>query len=78
MPRRIVYRVLKVGDRWWVRRDEEPAADFRTKNAAVMAATRLALQVHQDGHDAQLVVHHEDGTIEAERTYGHDPFPPRG
>jgi len=27
---------------------------------------------------SQLVIHRVDGTIEDERTYGDDPYPPRG
>ncbi|MFH6681001.1 DUF2188 domain-containing protein [Clavibacter michiganensis] len=27
---------------------------------------------------SQLIIHQSDGTIEDERTYGNDPFPPRG
>lgn len=75
---RITYRVLEDKGVWWIRRDKEPVADFRTKKGATMAATRLAQALHGEGRDVQLWVHHEDGTIERDRTFGHDLFPPRG
>lgn len=44
------------------------------KTDAVTAGVRVA-QAHQP---SQLLIHRMDGTIEDERTYGNDPFPPRG
>jgi hypothetical protein len=47
---------------------------FDTKGAAVERGIELA---RSQGH-SQLIIHKQDGTIQEERTYGSDPFPPRG
>lgn len=44
------------------------------KSAAIDEGVRLA----RANEPSQLVIHRQDGTIEDERTYGNDPFPPRG
>jgi hypothetical protein len=45
-----------------------------TKPAANLAGAVLARQ----NEPSQLIIHTMDGKIEDERTYGGDPFPPRG
>ena len=46
----------------------------KTKEAAIHAGARKG---RADGH-AQLIVKKENGQIQEERTYGEDPFPPKG
>lgn len=42
---------------------------FTTKDRALERGRELG----QAGGDVQLIVHREDGSIETEHTYGHDP-----
>jgi hypothetical protein len=46
-----------------------------TKEPLVDAAPGIARAV---GGPAQLRIKREDGTIQDERTYGQDPYPPKG
>jgi hypothetical protein len=73
---RKVYDVKKDGDSWVVKgRDNERAsAVTSTKDEAVRKAAELG---RNNGH-AQVVIRKEDGKIQSERTYGDDPYPPKG
>lgn len=51
-----------------------PLSRFRTKADAVEYGARTARGLAP----SQLLIQRADGTIEDERTYGDDPFPPRG
>jgi hypothetical protein len=51
---------------------------FATKESAVQDAAARGRASKKRGDDAQVVIHRKDGTIQDERTYGHDPYPARG
>jgi hypothetical protein len=53
--------------------DRHASGSHATKQAAVEQARKLARRAK-----SELVVHKQDGTIGERRTYGRDPFPPRG
>ncbi|HEU4663790.1 MAG TPA: DUF2188 domain-containing protein [Dokdonella sp.] len=75
MSRYIMHLVHRKGDgRWHV--EEEGGSSigaFETKDEAEMAGRMRATRLHEDGRDAQLVVHLEDGSIETEYAYGLEP-----
>jgi hypothetical protein len=76
MSTRTVYDVAPNGDGWHVKRRgaEKAASVHDTKIPAIEAG----IEVARNNEPSQLVIHKADGTIEQERTYGNDPFPPRG
>jgi hypothetical protein len=73
MPR-IRFTVEHQGDGWVVRQGPHVVSHHRTKDAAVQSGMR---QGHQTPH-SQLLIKKENGEFQEERTYGEDPFPPRG
>jgi len=46
----------------------------RTKRQAVVKAQQMA----RAAKPSQLIIRRRDGTIQDERTYGADPYPPKG
>lgn len=75
MPKRRVFDVSPDGDGWKVEeRGGSQRSHHRTKDAAVGAGRRAA----RKSGNSQLVIRKRDGTIQEERTYGNDPYPPRG
>lgn len=75
MPR-TVYEVGPVGADWYVKRRRASRADsiHPTKPPAISRGVELA----KANQPSQLIIKRANGTIEDERTYGNDPFPPRG
>jgi hypothetical protein len=73
---RFVTHVFKRGDEWIVRAESAtaPLSTHRTKGEALRAAITIA----HENEPSQVKIHKEDGTFEEERTYGDDPFPPKG
>jgi hypothetical protein len=76
MPQRTIIDVSPDGDRWKVQERGRSSASARhdSKEDAVEDARNLA----KDKQPSQVVIRKEDGTIEEERTYQDDPFPPEG
>ena len=37
-----------------------------------------AIEIAKNNGDASVIIHKSDGTIQEERTFGKDPFPPKG
>ncbi|MBN8612106.1 MAG: DUF2188 domain-containing protein [Deltaproteobacteria bacterium] len=77
MATRTVYDVAPHGDgRWHVKRRgaDKAASVHDTRFHAVDAGVEVA----RNNQPSQLVIHKGDGTIEEERTYGNDPYPPKG
>ncbi|MCR1981393.1 DUF2188 domain-containing protein [Cellulosimicrobium cellulans] len=68
----VVYR--SVADKWNVTHQQTTLSTHFTKEAAVSAGVDVAKR----NAPSQLFIHRKDGTIEDERTYGDDPYPPRG
>lgn len=68
------YDVVPRGSLWCVTHDATTLSQHYTKTYAVDAG----VQVARANAPSQLLIHRADGTIEDERTYGNDPFPPRG
>ncbi|WP_425449148.1 DUF2188 domain-containing protein [Dethiothermospora halolimnae] len=61
---------------WQVKKEGSIKAikNFEVKKDAV----DYGVQVARNNQPSQLTIKKKDGTIEEERTYGSDPFPPRG
>ena len=74
MSRRVRYTVQPQGNGWDVTKGGKPVSHHRTKDVAVEKGRRLA-KAEDLG---QLVIKKQNGRIQEERTYGADPFPPRG
>ena len=73
---RTVWEVQPSGTEWVVKRRGASQATrrFRLKSDAVSFGVSLA----RANEPSQLIIKRGNGTIEDERTYGNDPFPPRG
>lgn len=73
---RTVYWVKPADSGWRVEREgaERAAVVCDTKNEAIGRGVEMA----RNQQPSQLMIQAGDGTIEEERTYGDDPFPPRG
>ncbi len=77
MSSREKYHVTQRDDgKWQVKHEggERASGLHDTKDKAVDQARGLA----QNGPLGQVIIHGRDGKIQEERTYGNDPFPPRG
>ncbi|HEU4561705.1 MAG TPA: DUF2188 domain-containing protein [Longimicrobium sp.] len=73
---RNIYDVSPDGDKWKVKKRgaATAAGTFDKKQDAVDYGVALA----RANQPSQLVIRRKDGTIEEERTYGDDPYPPAG
>jgi hypothetical protein len=74
MANRTRYEVTPNGTKWNVSRNGAVVATYGTKQEAVDYAQGRA----QADQPSQLLIKRANGTIEDERTYGNDPYPPRG
>jgi hypothetical protein len=75
MPDENVYDVSPGKDGWGVERRgaQRASGRFDTKAEAVQRGRELA-----KGQKGRLVIRKQDGTIQEERTYRKDPYPPPG
>ena len=62
--------------KWEVTREggKRPSAVTNTKDDAVSRGAKIA----KNRGYSQLIIRKKDGTFQEERTYGKDPFPPKG
>jgi hypothetical protein len=69
----VVY--AKAGKVWRVEvtGNKRASGSHATKPPAVVQARKLATR-----NKSELVIHNQDGKIGERRSYGNDPFPPRG
>jgi hypothetical protein len=72
---RTVYHLVHrdAADRWELEEGGRAVADFPSKEEGEEEGRRRSRALRDRGLDAQLVVHRQDGSIETEYTYGHDP-----
>lgn len=68
------YWVRHESGRWAVKSDGRVLSTHITKSEATAAGVKVA----SANQPSSLRICLMDGTIEEERTYGDDPFPPRG
>lgn len=74
MATRKSYWVQYLQQRWAVRHEGVSLSTHVVKSAAVDAGVKVA----QANAPSELTICRVDGTIEDRRTYGDDPYPPRG
>jgi hypothetical protein len=76
MNKRQTFHVTPTKAGWNVKREgaQRSAKTFDTKQDAVDFGRETA----KNQPLGQLIIHKKDGTIQEERTYGKDPFPPKG
>jgi len=76
MVKRTVYWVSPHSGNWKVQREgsDKPANVYPTKAEAIERGMELA----KNNRPSQLMIQRADGTIEDERTYDSDPYPPKG
>lgn len=74
MPRKR-YDVSPDGEDWKLTSGGRTVRRFDTKEPAVREGAK---QARGERGESQLVIHRKDGTIEDERTYRKDPYPPKG
>ncbi|WP_173390614.1 DUF2188 domain-containing protein [Actinomadura litoris] len=74
MTDRKVYWVVPHDSKWQVKHSRRVLFEHVLKAVAVAEGRRVA----KANAPSQLKVMREDGTIEFESTYGHDPYPPEG
>lgn len=60
------FEVVPEGDHWIVREGKKATPPLDTMDLAVSAATRRA----QESAPSEVVIVHEDGTLEEARTFG--------
>lgn len=68
------YEVVPTATGWAVKHLGAVLSNHALKSTAVDAGVRVA----NANQPSQLIIHLQNGQFEEERTYGNDPFPPRG
>lgn len=68
------YEVVPSGGDWRVTGPGGDLGTYADKDDAIDAGVAAA----QANQPSQLIIKKADGTIQDERTYGDDPFPPSG
>lgn len=71
---RKIYWVQFVSQSWAVRHSQQTLSTHVLKDDAITAGVKVATA----NQPSSLKICRKDGTIEDERTYGNDPYPPRG
>lgn len=71
---RMVFHVVPNGTNWEVKHSGNVLSKHLFKQPAIDKGVAYAMA----NMPSQLIIHRADGTIEDERTYGQDPFPPAG
>lgn len=76
MPKRRVMHVVPSEKSGWAVQEQggKSLKSFSRKDEAV----DWAIEEGKSNMPSQVKIHKEDGTFEEERTYGNDPYPPRG
>ncbi len=76
MTKRVVFHVVPSSEGWSVNREgaSRASSNHQTKAEAVDRARGFA----QSESLGQVKIHGTDGRIQEERTYGKDPYPPKG
>ena len=77
MSSRKKYHVTQNPDGTWKGKAQggERASTVGDTKAEVLSRT---IEIAKKQQDSQVIIHKKDGTIQSERTYGNDPYPPAG
>lgn len=76
MPRRKIFHLKFKKGRWELRQPKARQATrvYPTKEKALKQAPRIV----RKQKPSQLKIHKKNGKFQEERTYGKDPYPPKG
>ena len=77
MTQKVRYHVTPRPDGKWQgarENSEKPSVVENTKEEALSKTIEIA----KSHGEAQVIIHGADGKIQSERTYGSDPYPPKG
>lgn len=74
MAARKQYWIQYLDERWKVRHASQTLSSHLLKADAVDAGVKVAMA----NQPSELIICRMDGTIEDKRTYGDDPYPPKG
>ncbi|WP_342644893.1 DUF2188 domain-containing protein [Mucilaginibacter sp. CSA2-8R] len=76
MAKRVTYHVTKTEDGWQAKKEggERASVTGNTKQEVV----ERAIEIAKNKEVSSVRIHKSDGTIQEERSYGSDPFPPKG
>lgn len=78
---RFYYYVVQSGLQWEIKFDGQPIGTrylYDTQAAAIEAAAGAAHAEHKKGNLSGVRIQDHNGQWRDERTYGNDPYPPRG
>jgi hypothetical protein len=75
---RIQYVVVAQQGLWKVRRDGKFYGPYPSRGAAMTIAINAAYMSGKNDRAAQVLVERDDGVLQAEWTYGLDPYLPHG
>lgn len=76
MSKRTTYYVLPHEDGWQGKREGAERASVIGPNKQEVMEHTIALARNRE--PSSVIILHADGSFEEERTYGDDPFPPKG
>ena len=73
----LYYHVTKGPDGNWKGKAQgaERVSVVGDTKAKVLSRT---IEIAKNQQDSQVIIHKKDGEIQSERTYGNDPYPPKG
>ncbi len=74
---RKVIHVVPRGNEGWAAKTEHTAKASVIKPTKEQAV-KIAIKQAKNAGQGQVVIHGQNGQIQEERTYGNDPYPPKG
>lgn len=77
MSSRKKYHVTQNSDGTW-KGKAEGAGRASVVGDTKAETTRKTIEIAKNQQDSQVIIHKKDGKIQEERTYGNDPYPPKG
>ena len=75
MPKRTRMHITKTDDGWKGQVEGNARASFNVETKQEAVDLGRAQMKRAEG---QLIIHKTDGQFQEERTYGSDPYPPKG
>ena len=74
--KRKTYHITKTDTGWQGKLENSSRASVTGSTKKEVMEETIALA--KRNQPSSVIIHREDGSFEEERTYGNDPFPPRG
>lgn len=76
MSQRATYHVLPHEHGWQGRLENAERASVT--GATKQEVIELTISLARNREPSSVIIHQADGSFQEERTYGNDPYPPRG